>query len=597
MHDRAGKRSSLPRQDSRRAAIANARRQWRKWEAEEKDGPRLRVGVAATYTVEPLVPLLGSHLVEAGVSPELLVAPYNQLFQLCLDHAAYFSGVDVIVLLWRLEDVVPKELERFIADDRSALEDAKDVLGELIRALHQLRGTFSGTIVVSVPAFPQGIVTALLDLDAYSHIGVFYREICLEWHRLLQDAGGFSVIDMDALQRYLGAEASFDARKWYLYKQPYADSFLYVVGHSLARIISSERQASRKCVVVDCDNTLWGGIVGEAGLSGIDIGTDFPGSAFRDFQRLLQYWRSRGVLVAIASKNNEADVWEVFDRHDGMLLRRDDVSAWRIDWNSKAHNIQLIADDLNISTDSMVFIDDNPVEIEMMRALRPEVLSIIVSEDPALMVEEIKAYHPFDRVTLTIEDRQRADMMRVERQRAQLGSSLSADEFLADLKIETSVFLARPEHIGRIAQLINKTNQFNLTTIRRSLNEVMALSLSEGWQIFGLRVCDRFGDYGLVGVGIVNSQEFDVVRLDTFLLSCRVLGRGVETAFLAGIAEYLQGRGVREIRAAFIPSAKNAPAASFLPQHRFIAGGGGEYLADIHCLPGAPTHIHLSARD
>jgi FkbH-like protein len=280
------------------------------------------------------------------------------------------------------------------------------------------------------------------------------------------------------------------------------------------------------------------------------------------------------VFLAIASKNNEADVWEVFDRHDAMALKREHLSAWQINWLPKAENIALIAKALNIGVDSLVYIDDSPMEVAYMQGAQPEVTSVLLPEDPADIVPTLQRLFLFDRLDVTQEDRERADMMRAERGREALGAKMSKDEFLRALGLRFELFRARPEDLGRITQLINKTNQFNLTTRRRTLDEVRALAGSPDHRIYGLRVADRFGEYGLTGVVVIEvSADRAVWTIDTLLLSCRVLGRGVEEALLSGLAADARAGGAAEFVASFIPSKKNVLAATFLPDHGFRAEG------------------------
>lgn len=354
----------------------------------------------------------------------------------------------------------------------------------------------------------------------------------------------------------------------------------------------ASRRAAKKCLVLDADNTLWGGIIGEDGIDGIQIGDEFPGSAFRDFQKLLLTWRDQGVFLAVASKNNEADVWEVFDKHSGMVLRREHLSAWQINWLPKAENISLIARSLNIGTDSLVFIDDNPMEIAYMRDARPEVTSLLLPPEPADIVSTLQALTLFDKLEITDEDRKRADMMRAERDREVLGTQISHADFLSALDLKVDLFKVRTEDLGRITQLINKTNQFNLTTIRRTLDEVRALANSPNFRLYGLRVTDKFGEYGLTGVIIVQvSDDRRRWTLDTLLLSCRVLGRGVETALVGALADDARGEGAAEFHSSFIPTAKNALCASFLSDQGFSQIGEREWHLDLSEAPSVPPHI------
>ncbi|MBV9702093.1 MAG: HAD-IIIC family phosphatase, partial [Methylobacteriaceae bacterium] len=506
-----------------------------------------------------------------GFTPKISLGEYNQVFQTCFDHHRQFDGdPDVIILLWRIEELLGGEFARFITGDRAALAAARDRIDELAQAVVHLRRSYAGTIIVSLPPFPDATPAHLLDLDTPQNAGHFFHTIVLYAGERLTAAGNIRLLDLDSLQRQFGADAAFDARKWHLYRQPYTEPFLCRLGALLARIIKTARIAPKKCIVLDCDNTLWGGIVGEDGVKGIEIGEDFPGSAFRDLQRLLLHWRGQGVLLALASKNNEADVWEVFDQHDGMVLKRDHISAHRINWQPKAANLRALAAELNIGTDSLVFIDDNRFEVEQIRIELPEVACILLDEEPARMVAAIRDLRLFDKLEITDEDAQRADMMLFEQKRSALAEVVSGDDFIASLGLRIDLGQALPNQFGRVAQLINKTNQFNLTTIRRSLEEVEALHASPNWRVYALRVADRFGEYGLVGVAIVEIVEPAVRwRIDTFLLSCRVLGRGVEGSFLSGIAADARRTGASIIDAAFVPTKKNALAANFLAAHGF----------------------------
>jgi len=202
-----------------------------------------------------------------------------------------------------------------------------------------------------VPPFPTGIATSLLSLDNAGGLGGFHRTLAGQFVDQIGRIEGVRLVDLDAVQRHVGAAASFDARHAYLYRQPFSDAFLNTLGRQLGRIFMASRRAAKKCVVVDADNTLWGGIIGEHGIDGIQIGDEFPGSAYRDFQKLLLSWRDQGIFIAVASKNNEADVWEVFDRHSGMVLQREHLSAWQINWLPKAEGIPLIARALNKKPD------------------------------------------------------------------------------------------------------------------------------------------------------------------------------------------------------------------------------------------------------
>jgi FkbH-like protein len=576
---------------------ANAKAIWRRYSEQVRQGaitPSLRVGLAASFTANSLLPFVGAPLVENGESPALELGPYNQIFQVCYDYKGILGkGCDVIVLLWRLEDIALEEMLAFLNGDASAIQRAAEKVEMLGTALAKLRESFPGSLLVNLPPYPAALPAFTLSLDNPLGLGALHRALTT---RFVDQAGkirGLRLVDLDAAQRDCGLNRAFDSRQYYLYRQPFTDEFLLRAGRLIGRIILALRRAPQKCIVLDCDNTLWGGIVGEDGVAGIQLGDEFPGTAFRDFQRWLLYWRRQGVFLAISSKNNEADVWEVFAKHDGMVLKREDISAWQINWEPKAEKIPLIAKALNIGTDSLVFIDDNPMEIEYVRSALPEVISVQVPEDPADILATMRALTCFDRLEVTDEDRQRADMMRAEQSREALGASLSKDEFRKSLGLKLDFFPGHAE-LERITQLINKTNQFNLTTKRRTLDEVRALAQSPQHRIYGLRVSDKFGDYGLTGVVVAEiSQDRSHWFIDTFLLSCRVLGRGTETALLAALAEAARAESASALFATFIPSAKNAPAASFLSDHGFAVHDENWWRVDLAQVPEVCSSITL----
>ena len=589
----------LRRPSDTKTARREAQAQWRAFLATvaklEKPTADLAIGIASSFTADALIPMLGGDLVRLGFRPRITLGAYNQIFQTCLDPlGAFRDEQNAIILLWRMEELFENSLRRFVLEgESSALEDAEKELGALADAVKSLRRIFAGSIIVSLPMASRLPYFEPTDLDAPALGNLFHRHIALAWARHMERIDSVRQIDLDSIERLIGTTAAFDARKSYLYRQPVSDAFLYEVAHQLTRILCAERRPMAKCVVLDCDNTLWGGIIGEDGIDGIQLGQDFPGSAYRDFQAFLLSLRRRGVLLALCTKNNETDVQEVFRSHDGMLLRWQDISAHRIDWRAKQETIAEIAAELNIGLDSLVFIDDSAFEIEQIRQTHAEIRCIHLPDDPALLLTEVRSHHFFDKLETTAEDRSRADMMKVEKARAAVASSHSKEDFLRSLELVVSVTTARPEHLGRVAQLINKTNQFNLTTKRRTLGEVRVLSEASDHLIFTVNVRDRFGEYGLVGVVVVNLAEPMVWQIDTFLLSCRVLGRGWSSGILSLIASAAMTAGAQTLRGLFIPTTKNAVAADFYEFQGFHRVTTTVWERPAASVPTAPAHLTL----
>ena len=546
--------------------------------ASEED--RLQVVVSATFTADPIAPFLGMRLVEdASPPPMLTIAPYNQIFQLCHEWPIAYPDKqpDAVVILWRIEDLSRPRFQAFLHGGGG--DPLMWDVDELADAIARLRSAFKGTIVVSIPPYPHSPDHHIRSLRSASEAGALHRRVVDRWIERMGQLENISLLDLDGLQRYVGIQNSVDWRKWYLYRQPYTEAFWNEIGEAAASLVSNQRSAAKKCVVVDCDNTLWGGIVGEDGLSGLAIGEDFPGSAFRDFQNQLVALRSQGVIIALCSKNNEADVWEVFDNHDGMALKREHVVAHRINWTDKPSNIASIAQELNIGLDSMVFVDDSPMEIEHVRSSLPMVTCVQVPSDTSAFTSLFGAYRGFDREKVTAEDRARSDMMLQERQRRELATQVDGDDFRKALQLVVDVFEVRAEHVARVVQLINKTNQFNLTTRRKTQSDIAALLDSPDAAVLAWRVADRFGDYGLVGVGILNFVD-QAAEIETLLMSCRVLGRGVENAVFAALSEFVRTRGAQRLVGEFLQTSKNQLVASLYADHSFAEIGFGRWAHD-----------------
>jgi FkbH-like protein len=325
----------------------------------------------------------------------------------------------------------------------------------------------------------------------------------------------------------------------------------------------------RKCLVLDLDNTLWGGILGEVGADMIKVGSTYPGSAYREFQQALLNLHRRGILLAINSKNNQSEVEEVFRSHPDMVLRPEHFASVRVNWETKPQNMIEIAEELGIGADSLVFFDDNAAECAFMREALPEVLTIQAPPDPLDYSGALLGSAAFERLSFTVEDQNRGQMYReqVER-RTHASGAASLEDFLAGLQMTAEIQPVSEFAFPRVVDLLHKTNQFNVTTRRHSAGELRKILSDPHREAFSMRLTDRFGDNGIVGVAILDFQGATAV-IDTFLLSCRVIGRAAETALLAFLLQRAGCRGAQALEGVFIPTPKNAPAADFFALHGF----------------------------
>ena len=328
----------------------------------------------------------------------------------------------------------------------------------------------------------------------------------------------------------------------------------------------------KKCIVLDLDNTLWGGVLGEDGISGIKIGGDYPGKAFLFFQKALLHLSESGVILTVCSKNNEADVLEAWEKNPYIVLKKEHFAAYRINWTDKATNIKELADELNIGLDSFVFVDDNPTERELIKQMLP---MVSVPDFPAqpyeLPVFFKKLVDDYFKVySVTEEDKKKTEQYKANAARAQAQHSFTDfGAFLESLDIQITIEAANEFNIPRIAQMTQKTNQFNLTT-RRYTDADVKKFMVQGWKIWCISVADRFGDNGITGCIMVNDGE-----IDTFLLSCRILGKGIENAFIKKILSLLKDNGIQSLKASYIPTAKNAQVKDFYDRCGFACVSEG----------------------
>ena len=342
----------------------------------------------------------------------------------------------------------------------------------------------------------------------------------------------------------------------------------------------------KKCIVLDLDNTLWGGVLGEDGISGIKIGGDYPGKSFTFFQKSLLQLSKAGVILTICSKNNEADVLEAWEKNPFMVLKKEHFAAYRINWTDKATNIKELADELNLGLDSFVFIDDNPTEREMIKQILPMVnvpeFPVQPYELPVFFKQLVDDY--FKVYSITDEDKKKTEQYKANAARVQAEHSFTDfSTFLESLDIQITIEAANEFNIPRIAQMTQKTNQFNLTTKRYTDADVKGF-LSRGWKIWCISVADRFGDNGITGCIMINDEE-----IDTFLLSCRILGKGIEKAFIKKIMALLKDSGASSVKAAYLPTAKNAHVKNFWEECGFALlaeeeSGEKHYTADLAAL-------------
>lgn len=367
--------------------------------------------------------------------------------------------------------------------------------------------------------------------------------------------------DVEALSSKHGKLRWFDWRLYNAAKSAISFECQPYYADSLSAALASLFGKSKKCLVLDLDNTLWGGVIGDDGLGGIQLGAGQPaGEAFVAFQHYVKALKDRGVIIAIASKNEVENAWLPFREHPDMVLKETDISSCVANWEPKNVNLRTIAKQLNIGLDSFVFFDDNPAERDLVRSSLPEVTVLDVPEDPSLFVQCLDDAQLFDALSITEEDRRRGDYLQGNAARGQLEQTASSyDDYLAQLSMTAVVEPVLDTNIARITQLINKTNQFNLTTRRMTESEVRAFAADANAYTSSTRLTDKFGDNGLISVvfGRIDPADREILDLELWLMSCRVLKRGVEILDMEQVLAFCGKRGLRQVRGRYFPTAKN----------------------------------------
>lgn len=527
-----------------------------------------RLAILRSFTVEPVIPILRAMALFHAIDLNVQVGAFNAYSKELLDPDSdlYRFNPDVVILATQTRDVLP-DLWNDAAEDSEALAvRAGADIEHLIDALRARSNAHLILNTLEMPAYPNaGILDSQRNLGQCEAIRTVNRHLrgAAARHR------GVYILDYDALIARFGRLGWGDESKWLTMRMPLgADSFVHLASEYIRFLLPLCGRVC-KALLIDLDNTIWGGIVGEDGLDGIKLGAEYPGNAYLEVQRAILDLHRRGIILAICSKNNPEDALEVFERHDAMLLRLDHFAATRINWKSKAENIRELASELNIGIDALAFLDDNPLEREEVRMLLPEVHVIDLPAGPAHFAGALRSTPVFERLSLSQEDRDRGTYYLAEQQRARLQSSVVAlDDYHRSLGMEVEIGAVTARTLARVAQLTQKTNQFNLTTRRYSEQEIATKAADARWRVDALTASDRFGDYGLVGVAIT-SRNGEVCEIDSFLLSCRVIGRSVETALLSHIAREAAAGGMRLLRGWYLPTRKNAPSKDFYPKHGF----------------------------
>ena len=501
---------------------------------------------------------------EFGEDTSVYKAGFNQYVQELLNEDSELFKIKPDIVVVHLEGFSLFSnimFEPFDYEDLAgqAVEEADQLMSLILRASRKLPSALFIVSNILVP--PDNLLGSLNFNHPLSfHNLEFNFNSTLVQKKLESQMSNIVILDWRSVVLANGYHNIYDQKYWYLGRIPYNKTGFEYLSKEIYTLWKAYRGKIKKVIILDLDNTLWGGIIGEDGIEGIKLGEDGIGKAYRDFQRLLKSIKNKGVVLAIVSKNNEQDVKEVFEHHPMMVLKLDDFVATRINWLPKSQNIEDIARELNLGIDSFVFIDDNPAErLEVKEAL-PDIIVPEFPDDPSelpLWFLKISREY-FDKLVITHEDKVRSELYKAEAERRKFSSEFKdIHEFLKKLNMRIIVTRNHKKMVPRIAQLTQRTNQFNLTTRRYTEADIREFMDSKNKVIYDVEVIDRFGSNGVVGVIIADIKD-KTAYFDVFLLSCRVIGRGVEEGFVWFVSKDLQKNyGIEKIIGEYIPTKKN----------------------------------------
>jgi FkbH-like protein len=559
----------------------------------------IRLGIVHTYTSELLDPWLHFSAALNQLSLDIYHAPYGVTVQ----EAGEFSGLsahtpDITLLLLTVEDLHP-DLKLPTACITSS--DRTNILREIQSGLHgmirRFRDGVRGQIIVTLLPNPKPPGLGLYDAMAEnSEIQWWSQAKGTLANDLRKNFSAVSYLDLDQISVNVGIKNFFDTRLWYSSAFPFATEGALALSNAITSMTAAIHLPRAKVIVTDADNTLWGGVIGEDGINGIALGPDYPGRVYVDFQKKLLCLQQRGFLLALCSKNNPEDVSEVFQNHPHQLLNDEHFAAQRVNWLPKPDNIASIAQELNLGLDAFIFVDDSDYECSAVRHALPEVEVVQVPSRPVEIPGCLDELARLEIVSLTAEDLEKTAMYTQERLRKTQLQSLTAtggsiDDYLISLNMRMTVGIDDSSLVARLAQLTQKTNQFNLTTQRYSETDISGMINSDRFSVYHFSLVDNFGSSGIVGLAIVEQISKKTARLDTFLMSCRVIGRLAEQAFLNTILRNQKSKGVTEFTAQYIPTRKNSLVENFLPLNGFEQSAQGQYVIRLHHDPDQLNNV------
>lgn len=542
----------------------------------EESPKKIKIAIISSFTFDLITKRLNEACEAARVSSEIYLGKYGQHIQEIMQSGSglYDFHPDVVIVFIDTKALLGNLFfEPYTISDEERRIHIQENFSEIKTLIQTLLAKTSAKIILHNFEVPQYSPLGILENKQKFGFGESIQFLNAE----LRDAYKFHdrvfVFDYENFVSKLGKQEAEDPKMYYLADMKLDFRHFPALAYEYMSYIKPILSLTKKCLVLDLDNTLWGGVVGEDGVSGVKLGPTPEGKPFLEFQKYILNLFKRGIILAINSKNNIEDVLELLRKHPSMILREEYFAAMKINWNDKISNMKDLAQELNIGLDSFVFLDDDKANRELVKLFLPEVEVVDMPDDPALYVRTLSSLNSLNMLQMTDEDRDRGLQYATQRKRKESEATFKdIESFLRSLNVKVFVLKSEDAHVARIAQLTQKTNQFNLTTKRYHEDQIRDFVRSKEYVVRCVRVEDKFGDYGLTGVYIIKKDK-KIWVIDTLLLSCRVLGKNVEFGIMAGIIAEARKAGAETLIGEFFPTKKNLPANNFLKNCAFTLQG------------------------
>ncbi|WP_139491981.1 HAD-IIIC family phosphatase [Brevibacillus dissolubilis] len=546
----------------------------------------IKIAILSNFTCDAIAHMLRTLLVQQGIVLDVYVADFNQYIYEMLNEKSglYAFQPDITLCLLDAHIILDDLSEEWDVDEIATIAEQK--VSELHQLISRYQSLSKGLFVTNTIPMPSETYQMIIDYKSKASFSKVWRTLNTQLLTLAEEMPQVVTIDMEVISQQVSEAPLLDQRLAYYAGMYMGPELLATIAKEMVKISRAVLGQGKKCLVLDLDNTLWGGIIGDDGLNGIQLGDSAPGKIFVHFQKAIKKIGRQGVLLTINSKNEESNVMEALEKHPDMQLRPKDFVVICANWEVKHGNIEYIAKLLNIGLDSLVFVDDNPFERNMVREHLPMVSVPEMPEDPSYYLTTLVHEGYFNTISLTKEDQKRTQQYKEIAQREMFRTATaSVEEYLEGLNIELYLLPPEPFYLPRLAQLNVRTNQFNMTTRRYQEAEMESMANSDDFLIIGFQTTDRFGDNGLIGSVIIEKISPTAWTIRNFLMSCRVFSRSIETAVLRHILKLAQEQQVQEVFGEYIPSPKNGIVKDFYPNHGFeLVEEDGELKIFRHSL-------------